>query len=77
MAITHKITSRSGKIQTVRLTPRSAILYFCRECLGFETSPNLCTSPNCPLYPFRTRRAFAELAKKSAKRNENEPGINE
>ena len=77
MAITHKITSRSGKIQTVRLTPRSAILYFCRECLGFETSPNLCTSLNCPLYPFRTRKAFKEWPKKSAKRNENGSRIND
>jgi len=77
MAVNHEILNRKGRLQKVKLTPRQAILFFCKECLGFETSPNLCTSPNCPLYPFRTRKAFAELAKKSAKRNENETGIND
>jgi len=77
MAVNHEILNRKGRLQSVKLTPRAAILFFCKECLGFETNPYLCTSPNCPLYPFRTRRAFSELAKNAAKRNEIEPRIND
>jgi hypothetical protein len=64
MAIKHTVhVNGRGKIQAMNLTPRTAILYQCRECLGFETNPIECTSPLCSLFPFRTRRAFKEMSK--------------
>lgn len=54
MAVEHRIRkSGKGEVKLVKLTARRAIIYYCRECLGFETNPRDCTAPLCPLYPFR------------------------
>lgn len=55
MAIKHRIrVNGKGKMSVVTLTHRKAIMAHCKECLGFETHPKECTSPHCPLFPFRT-----------------------
>lgn len=55
MAIRHTIR-KDGKSNTrvVNLTPLSAIRAACLECVvwSFDEVKN-CTSPLCPLYPFR------------------------
>ena len=59
MAIIHTIR-KDGNNQTItlNLTPRTAILRFCSECMGFnQYEVEKCTSPLCPLFPFRNRRA--------------------
>ena len=58
MAIKHRIKANGkGKTKIVSLTARQAILENCKECMGFEAKEVLhCTSPLCPLFPFRTRR---------------------
>ena len=57
MAIRHKIRADgAGKTKVVKLTARRAIIENCKECMGFQTAEvRRCTSPLCPLYPFRTR----------------------
>ena len=30
-----------------------AILAFCGECMGYETNPQNCTAPDCPLFRWR------------------------
>jgi len=54
MAIRHTIRSSDGGTKEVKLTPIHAIRYFCLECVcwSFEEVEH-CTSPLCPLYPFR------------------------
>jgi len=55
MAVKHQIRTEDGKLKTVKLTARQAILAHCRECMGFASyDVRGCTSPNCPLFPFRT-----------------------
>ena len=55
--ITCSHTVRTGDGATVTLqkyTMRTAITAMCMECLGHEGDPRTdCTSPLCPLYPFR------------------------
>ena len=57
--IEHEIRTKAGGVETVKLSPRLAIVRMCRECLGFETYPGECTSPKCPVYPFRTGEAHS------------------
>ncbi|MFC1452601.1 hypothetical protein ACFLSJ_04565 [Verrucomicrobiota bacterium] len=55
MAIKHTIRSSAGGTEAVRLTARSAIRAFCRECVGWNRDEvRQCTAPLCPLWPFRT-----------------------
>ena len=54
--ITHKIRTKNGKLKSVQLTARTAIMSFCKECMGFvETEVRPCTDKHCPLYLFRLR----------------------
>ncbi len=54
MAIDHTIRDRKGKTKKVNLTPLSAIRHHCQECLGWSADDvRNCTSPLCPVYPFR------------------------
>jgi len=59
MAIKHVIRKDgTGKTRMVSLTPLRAIRFQCIECMGMQQ--NLvrgCSSPLCPLYPFRTGTA--------------------
>ena len=55
MAIKHTIRNKDGGTSEVSLTPLKAIKLACVECMGFaHTEVKDCTSPLCPLYPFRT-----------------------
>jgi hypothetical protein len=54
MAIKHTIRSKDGGTQTITLTPLKAIRLCCLECVGWSAlEVRECTSPLCPLYPFR------------------------
>jgi len=56
--IKHKIRTNKGGTKTVRLTPRTAILAYCYECMGHNYyEVEKCTAPLCPLFPFRNREA--------------------
>ena len=59
----HTIRQPEGKNGTklveVELTPLTAIVRLCRECLGFTGNPESCTSPNCPVFPFRTGQSHS------------------
>jgi hypothetical protein len=60
MPIKHTIRMNdSGKTKLIYLTPSKAIRSHCIECMGFQASlVKECTSPLCPLYPFRIGRTF-------------------
>jgi hypothetical protein len=71
MSIKHTIRSSKGDIIEVKLTPLSAIVKNCKECLGWSDNPENCTSPLCCLYPFRTgdshiTRIMSDKNKKAA-----------
>lgn len=55
MAVTHRIRiNGKGGTAVKELTPRRAIIENCKECMGFKSREvKGCTSPLCPLYPFR------------------------
>jgi len=62
MPIKHTIrVDGFGKTKTVNLTARTAILFFCKECVSFDYDEvKSCTSKLCPLYPFRNKGAPEE-----------------
>lgn len=49
----HVIRNRKGREIALRISPTEAIRLMCAECLGWEIAPKDCTSPLCPLFPFR------------------------
>jgi hypothetical protein len=53
--VDHTIRTRSGgTVKVKRLNRGKAIKAMCTECMGFgEAHPKDCTSPLCPLYPWR------------------------
>jgi hypothetical protein len=53
----HTVRTGDGKTRTLEPYFRStAIKAYCTECLGFEGhAKDDCTSPLCPLYPYRGR----------------------
>lgn len=55
--IKHEIRDKNGGTRTVKLTPLKAIKLFCQEafCWTAHEVKN-CTSPICPLYPYRLGR---------------------
>ena len=60
MSIEHRIRTPDGEPRTVRLTPRSAIKKWCAECTGWTRGEvENCTSPICPLFPFRLGHAHS------------------
>ena len=53
----YEIRSKSGT-QVVSLTRKTAIFFFCKECMGWQESEvDLCEAPLCPLFPFRNNKA--------------------
>jgi hypothetical protein len=56
---------------TVTIAPYNralAMKLMCTECLGFEADPRSeCTSPLCPLYPFRGKTLRAYVKKSATK----------
>jgi len=59
MSIKHTIRANGfGKTKEVTLTPIKAIRCQCFECMGFQVAEiPKCTSPLCPLFPFRMGNA--------------------
>lgn len=56
----HRIRSRNGDpVEVAGYTRGKAIKAFCTECMGFSEHPRECTSPLCPLYPFRGKSLVA------------------
>jgi len=54
MALRHRIRNREGGTESVRLTPIKAIRLACLECCGWSPKEVTgCTSPLCPLFPYR------------------------
>ena len=56
MAIFHTFRSDGfGGTKSKKLTPISAIKFYCKECMGFAPKEEIddCPSELCPLYPFR------------------------
>jgi hypothetical protein len=52
----HTVRCKNGMAKQFRLTRQLAISLMCSECLGFEGDPQVCcTSPMCPLFPYRRR----------------------
>lgn len=63
MSIKHTIRDPKGNSRKdtieVTLSPLTAIVKLCRECLGFDGEPRDCISKRCPVYPFRTGEAHS------------------
>ena len=65
----YKIRTLKGTA-VVNLTRRTAIKFFCKECMGFnETEVSGCTSPLCPLYPFRNNKAISKSSERKPNPN--------
>jgi hypothetical protein len=55
-SVVHTVrTADRGSVQIAHYTLRKAVACMCTECMGFEDSPVDCTSPMCPLYPYRRK----------------------
>ena len=52
-AVRHTVRTRDGGQKTIKCGRTLAIKLMCMECLGWEGDPQECTSPLCPVYPFR------------------------
>ena len=48
----HTIRWKNNTTREVNITKSSGIKFMCLECQGHTSDP--CTSPLCPLYPFKT-----------------------
>ena len=59
MPVRHNIRTSNGGTKAVSLTRDKAIRAFCTECLSYEDHPDICTSLQCPLYPFRGKTMLA------------------
>jgi len=56
--IKHMIRDKKGGTKQVNLTARTAIIFHCQECMGFDSHEvRKCTCPLCALFPFRTHDA--------------------
>ena len=54
--VSHTVSTRDDKTITFDgYTKGFAIRCMCSHCLGWSEDPADCTSPLCPLYPFRGR----------------------
>jgi hypothetical protein len=54
-SVDHIVRTADGRYKELRLTRKLAMAAFCTECLGFEDNPAECTSPLCPLFPWRVK----------------------
>ena len=64
----HTIRTKDGTdILVAKYSERRAIKYFCSECLGWDGDPKKeCTSPRCPLYPYRGRAIYLTEEQRAA-----------
>ena len=61
MNMEHQVKAKHGGLITVPGYGRAkAIKVFCSECVGWTGNPKKdCTSPTCPLYPYRGKSLAA------------------
>ena len=53
---THTVRTRDHKTKTFKnLSRTKAMAMLCTECMGFEEEPSGCTSPLCPIFPWRKK----------------------
>ncbi len=65
--IEHTIRKREGGTKAVMLSPLKAIRHHRLECVDYSASEiRNCTSPLCPLYPFRLGKAPGHKGKGNA-----------
>ena len=65
MAIIHTIRTKDGRETIEGYTMKRAIRKMCIECMGWSLyAPEECTSPLCPLFPYRTGKPMFKRAKK-------------
>lgn len=53
--VEHEIRTREGHTKKLRYGRKMAVALMCTECMGWENDVEGCTSPLCPLFPFRKR----------------------
>ena len=51
--VSHTVRTKDGGKKALKCGRKLAIRLFCTECLGWDSHPADCTSPLCPLFPFR------------------------
>jgi len=54
-SVYHTVRTADDRYRELRLTRKLAMAACCTECMGFEENPANCTSPLCPMYPFRAK----------------------
>jgi hypothetical protein len=59
-------TSNNKTIEVNNYIRSMAIKLMCTECLGWETHPSECTSPLCPLFPFKGKTLKAIIREDKA-----------
>jgi len=59
--IEHEVCTKDGGTKIItEYTRKKAILAMCTACMGYESDPiKECTSPMCPLFPFRGKTIAA------------------
>ena len=56
----HTFRTKDGGTKTQVISRKQAISLFCMECMGWEVHPNDCTSPMCPLFPYRSKTMLSQ-----------------
>jgi hypothetical protein len=51
--VSHTVRTRDGGKKALKYARKQAIYLTCTECMGWDENPSNCTSPLCPIYPFR------------------------
>lgn len=52
--VNHTVRTKDGGTRLLKgLTRGQAIKVMCMECLGWDVHPKDCTSPLCPVFPYR------------------------
>jgi hypothetical protein len=60
----HNVRTRDSETKTIENYTRGmAIKVMCTECLGWEEHPKDCTSPLCPLFPYRKKTMATQNSK--------------
>lgn len=63
--LVHTIRHKDGgTVPVSQFYRQKAIATFCSECMEWETDPKDCTSPLCPLFPYRAKSLHAVLPRK-------------
>jgi hypothetical protein len=64
-SVTHTVRTEGEDDLTIENYTRGlAIKVFCTECMGWEENVKRCTSPKCPLFPFRRNTRLTRISAK-------------